>query len=89
MSHVLPIILFCILSDILADGLIQGELTEKNNERSFFIKILKSKLRVLLLAGAPSPDVSAIRQALTEDDHFTIQAFVQKNSNFHFINCFL
>lgn len=35
-----------------------GEVTEKNNYRSFFVKVLKSKIKVLLFAGAPSTDVS-------------------------------
>ncbi|TLY32953.1 MAG: VWA domain-containing protein [Ignavibacteria bacterium] len=58
-----------------------GELTEKNNARSFFVKVLKSKLKILLLAGAPSPDVSAVRQALTEDGHFRVTAFIQKSAD--------
>jgi hypothetical protein len=58
-----------------------GELTEKNNTRSFFIKVLKSKLKILLLAGAPSPDVSAVRQALTEDGHFRVTALIQKSAD--------
>ncbi len=56
-----------------------GELTEKNNTRQIFMKILKSKLRVLILAGAPNPDVSAVRQALTEDQHITVTSRVQKS----------
>jgi hypothetical protein len=58
-----------------------GELTDKNNTRSFFIKVLKSKLQILLVAGAPSPDVPAVRQALLEDGHFAVHALVQKNAD--------
>jgi hypothetical protein len=57
-----------------------GELTEKNNTHSFFIKVLKSKLRVAILAGAPSPDLAAVRQALTEDGHFTVESFPEKSA---------
>ncbi len=57
-----------------------GELTEKNNSQSFFIKVLKSKLRVLILADAPQPDVSAVRQVLSEDKHLTVKSLVQKNA---------
>jgi hypothetical protein len=56
-----------------------GELTEKNNARSFFVKVLRSKLRILLFAGAPAPDVAAVRQAFTEDGHFTVASYVQKS----------
>lgn len=58
-----------------------GELTEKNNSRSFFVKVLRSKLRILLLAGAPTPDLPAVRQALVEDGHFRLTSFVQKSQN--------
>jgi hypothetical protein len=57
-----------------------GELTERNNTHSFFMKVLKSKLRILLLAGAPNPDVAVVRQALVEDEHLTVQSFVQKGA---------
>jgi hypothetical protein len=57
---------------------ISGELTEKNNYKSFFIKVLKSKLQVLLIAGAPSPDVSTISQTLSEDENINLTRFIQK-----------
>lgn len=57
-----------------------GELTEKNNTRSFFVNVLKTKLHVLLIAGAPSPDVSTVRQTLSEVEHFTVRTFVQKRA---------
>lgn len=57
-----------------------GELTEKNNTRSFFIKVLKNRLKVTLLAGAPGPDVSAVRQVLAEDQHFDVRELVQRSN---------
>jgi hypothetical protein len=58
-----------------------GELTENNNSQSLFVKVLRSKLRVLLIAGAPSPDVSAIRQALTENRNFEVDDLIQKSAD--------
>lgn len=58
---------------------VPGELTEKNNYKSFFIKVLKSKLQVLLIAGAPSPDVSFISQTLSEDENIKVTRLVQKH----------
>ncbi len=60
---------------------LSGELTEKNNSRSFFIRVLRSKLKVVLFAGAPNADVSAVRQALLEDGHFSVTSYVQKSAN--------
>jgi hypothetical protein len=58
-----------------------GELTQKNNSASFFVRVLKTKLRLLIVAGAPSPDLSATRQILSEDEHFTVRSLIQKNSS--------
>jgi len=59
---------------------LEGELTDKNNSRTFFIKVLRSKLRVMMFAGAPDPDVAALRQVLSEDEHLSMQTFIQKNT---------
>jgi Mg-chelatase subunit ChlD len=56
-----------------------GELTERNNRESFFVKVLKSKLRVLVLAGAPSPDVAALRGAIQQDERFDVRTMVQRS----------
>ena len=43
-----------------------GELTTQNNRMNFFVKVLKSKLRMALIAGTPSEDVAFIRRAIDE-----------------------
>lgn len=58
-----------------------GELTARNNTRSVFIKVLNNKLQVLLIAGAPSPDVAAVRQALSEDQRIQLTALVQRDAS--------
>lgn len=55
-----------------------GELTTKNNSKPFYAKVLKSKLRVLIIAGAPSPDLSVIKQTLSEDRNITVHSLTQK-----------
>ena len=59
---------------------IEGEVTAANNNKSVFVKVLKSKIKVLLIAGAPSPDVSFIRRALSEDKNVEVKALIQKNA---------
>ncbi len=58
-----------------------GELTNKNNLKSVNVKVLRSKLQVVLFSGAPSPDVPAIRQALIEDKQVTLKSFVEKRTD--------
>lgn len=36
-------------------------------------------MHIVLLAGAPTPDIAALRQTLNEDGHFDVRTFVQKN----------
>lgn len=43
---------------------INGEYTLKNNQRSFYVEVIDSRSKVLLLSGAPHPDISAIKEVL-------------------------
>lgn len=54
-----------------------GELTEKNNSRSVLVKVLKNKLSVVVVAGSPSADVSAVMQTLYEDKNIQAPLFYQ------------
>lgn len=58
---------------------LEGELTLKNNTKSFFVRVLKSRLRVFVLAGAPAPDVAAIKQTLSEDPAIIVDGRTQKS----------
>lgn len=63
---------------VVAVSKLPGELTDRNNSRSVFLKVLKSRLKVLLLAGPPNPDVAALRRILTEDRHLAVRALIQR-----------
>lgn len=55
-----------------------GELTTRNNTRSFYAKVLKNKLRVLMLAGGPSHDLAILKQTLSEEKNLNVQSVTQK-----------
>jgi hypothetical protein len=55
-----------------------GELTGQNNKFIFFVKVLKNKLRVVLIAGSPSADVASVRQALESDRTVSVSAFIER-----------
>jgi len=55
-----------------------GELTTANNRRLFGVKVLRSTMRVLILAAGPSPDLSVIRGTLAEDPNISVRALTQK-----------
>ncbi len=54
-----------------------GEFTNANNSKTFFINVLDTKLKVCLVAGAPSADLSAIASALSIDKDLAIKKLVQ------------
>ncbi len=55
-----------------------GELTDKNNVKSFFIKVLKSRMKILLLAGAPGADLALFERVLSRDKNVEVKSFIQK-----------
>jgi len=59
---------------------VAGEISYQNNRSSFFVKVLKSKMQVILVAGAPSPDVSAMRRALQDDKNVELKTFIGRGS---------
>ena len=56
------------------------EVSTQNNKSSFFVKVLKSKMRVVLIAGGPSSDVAAIRQALQDDANIEVRPFIDRGN---------
>ena len=56
-----------------------GEVTFRNNQETITVRVLRSKRSVLLIAGGPDPDVSAVRQLLADNAIFELASFVQKS----------
>jgi uncharacterized membrane protein len=52
-----------------------GEAVTTNNTRSFVIRIIRDKIRVLQVAGAPSWDVRALRQWFKSDPNVQLISF--------------
>ena len=58
---------------------IEGEVTLQNNETSFYVEVLKSKQKILLLANSPHPDVQAIKNGLLENDNYELDTKLANN----------
>jgi hypothetical protein len=54
-----------------------GEFTYANNRKVFFINVLNNKIKVLLIAGSPSSDVSFIKNSLKSDNNLSISSITQ------------
>lgn len=57
---------------------LEGELTQINNSKTFYTKVLKSKLQVLLVTGGPSADFRFLQHALNTDDNLEVASLVEK-----------
>lgn len=53
---------------------IQGEYSTKNNRRSFYIEVLDGRNKILLLAGAPHPDVAALKYVFEKDENVQVES---------------
>lgn len=57
---------------------LSGEITNKNNAYSNYIKVLKNKRKIVVFAGSPSPDLSFITNILKQEKNVEIKTYVQK-----------
>jgi hypothetical protein len=57
---------------------LDDELTIKNNTISEFIEVTSAKKNILIIAGAPGPDLTFIKNALADSKGAKINTFVQK-----------
>ena len=58
---------------------LSDELTSKNNKANFYVKVLKSKMQLLLIAGAPGLDYAFTSRTLKEDENIELTTRVMKN----------
>lgn len=57
------------------------ELTYQNNQMRFFTKVLRSKLHIILIAGAPNEDVAFIRRMLANDKNIDSKIFIERKDD--------
>lgn len=53
---------------------IDNEVTLLNNRKDFFIDVLDSREKVLILAHSPHPDIAAVREAISINDNYRVDA---------------
>ena len=51
---------------------VEGEYSTSNNYRSFYIDVLESKEKILILANSPHPDVNAIKSAFESNENYEV-----------------
>ena len=53
-----------------------GEFTKLNNSKHAYLEIVKGKLKVLLAAAVPHPDVKALKSAIETDENFEVDLYL-------------
>ncbi len=69
---------------------IAGEVVKENNSKDVYIDILDARQKILIVANAPHPDISAIKQAIESNKNYTvtvadIATMTVKVSDFDFV----
>ncbi len=58
---------------------LEGEITHKNNQSSFFIEVVDAREKVLILYNSPHPDVSAMKHALEISDKYQVEVMTPQD----------
>ncbi|MEQ8925804.1 MAG: VWA domain-containing protein [Fulvivirga sp.] len=57
----------------------ENELTYANNYKSAFIEVVEGKETIALLAGAPHPDIKALRSAIETNSNYEFESYILSN----------
>ncbi|WP_423148502.1 hypothetical protein [Rubrolithibacter danxiaensis] len=57
---------------------VSNELSKLNNEQHFFIEVIDGKLKVLIAAASPNPDITAIKQAIENNKNYEVRTVLQQ-----------
>jgi hypothetical protein len=60
---------------------INNEISTDNNVREFFIEVIDSRQKVLIMAASPHPDIGAIKMALEENENFEVEVSLINDFN--------
>lgn len=61
-----------------------NELTERNNRSSFSVKVLENRMKVLILGGAPSPDIAFVHRSLDADSTVEVTTIIERGDGTHY-----
>ena len=52
---------------------ISGEITASNNQKDIYIEVQETKRKILIVADAPHPDVSALKAAIESNENYEVK----------------
>jgi hypothetical protein len=64
---------------VISVSTIDGERNVMNNRSEIFVEVLDTRRKILLLASAPHPDISAIRTSISESERYEVDLVLDGN----------
>lgn len=58
---------------------LKGEISKQNNQQVIYVEVLDGREEVLILANAPHPDLSAIKQSLESNKNYKTEVAIANN----------
>ena len=58
---------------------VNGEYSIKNNQRNFYIEVIDSRSKILILSAAPHPDMSAFKDVLERNENYEVKSMLLKD----------
>lgn len=55
---------------------IENEQSTANNTRDIYVEVLDGRQKVLLVANSPSPDISALKQAIENNENYQVESYL-------------
>ncbi|HEY1024193.1 MAG TPA: hypothetical protein VGE26_03450 [Sphingobacteriaceae bacterium] len=53
---------------------VAGELSRENNTQTIYVEVIDGRQNVLILANAPHPDITAIKQSVEENENYEVRS---------------
>lgn len=65
---------------------LEGEITYRNNSRTFQINVLESRVKVAIFGGSPHPDLGALNEAMKHEEGYKVSEFLLKGKGDFYTN---
>ena len=62
---------------------VSGEVTTVNNSKDIFVDVLDARQKILILANSPHPDITAIKQSISNNKNYELTTAYANNLNFN------
>ncbi|WP_316804961.1 hypothetical protein [Pedobacter nototheniae] len=62
-------------------GVLQNEITTRNNSQTFYVEVIDGRQKVLLAASAPHPDLAVLKEAISLNKHYEAKLVMADDLN--------